>query len=170
MMCRMCGIMRSEKIILGIDPGYARVGWGVVRASGSSCVCLGYGCFETSADEEIAQRLALIEAELVRIIKKFQPNDIAIEELFWGRNVTTGIKVAMARGVVLVRAVEHTGRIYEYKPSQIKHAMTGVGNADKKQMQFMVQRILGLKEIPKPDDSADALAVAITHAAIAGRV
>ena len=153
----------KERIILGIDPGYGRVGWGVVHVQGNDLRCLGYGCFETSKEEEIAQRLAMINNEIRGIIQKFKPTDIAIEELFWGRNVTTGIKVSMARGVIMVCAVEHTGRIYEYKPNQIKQSVTGVGNADKQQVQFMVQRILGLKEKPKPDDAADALAIAIAH-------
>lgn len=153
--------MGNDKIILGIDPGYGRVGWGVIK--GDDMVCLGYGCFETDKSEEIAQRLAMINNEMRGIIKKFNPTDIAIEELFWGRNVTTGIKVSMARGVIMVAAVEHTGRIYEYKPNAIKQTVTSYGKADKSQVQFMVQKILGLKEIPKPDDAADALAVAITH-------
>ena len=159
----------QEKIILGIDPGYARVGWGVIRANGNRLQCLGYGCFETPKDEEIAQRLAMINNELKIIIDKFAPTDIAIEELFWGKNVTNAIRVAMARGVIMVRAVEHTGRISEYKPTQIKQAVTGVGNADKTQVQFMVQRILGLCEKPKPDDAADALAIAITHSSFSRR-
>ena len=157
--------MAKEKIILGIDPGYARVGWGVISACGNVVRCLGYGCFETTPDEEMGQRLAMINNELLKVIEKYRPDDVAVEELFFGRNVTTAIKVSHARGVILLRAVEHTGRIYEYKPNQIKQTVTGAGHADKQQMQFMVQRLLGLSEKPKPDDAADALAVAITHSA-----
>jgi crossover junction endodeoxyribonuclease RuvC len=157
--------MRNDKIILGIDPGYAIMGWGVIRARGSESECLGCGVIETSPAEEMGQRLALINRELAAVIAKFRPDDIAIEELFFGKNAKTAIKVAHARGIVMMRAVEHTGRIFEYKPAQIKQAVVGVGNADKTQIQFMVQKILGLKEIPKPDDAADALAIALTHGA-----
>ena len=155
-----------ERIILGIDPGYAIMGWGVIVARGSQVRVVDYGVITTHKDEELGQRLAHINAELEKIITKHQPHDIAIEELFFAKNVTTALQVAHARGIVLMRAVHHSGRIFEYKPAQVKQATTGVGNADKKQMQFMVQRILGLSEIPKPDDAADALAVAITHAAM----
>jgi len=200
-MCTKCGIMRNniepikrqqikepmkkgteERIIMGIDPGYARVGWGVVNARGvgmdslggngseKSAVsepcsaCVDYGCFETGAEEEFATRLAMINAELLRLIAKYKPTDIVVEELFWGRIITTGIKVSMARGIVFLRAAEHTGRIYEYKPNYIKQTITGLTKADKKQMQESVRSILGLENIPKPDDAADALAIAITHA------
>jgi crossover junction endodeoxyribonuclease RuvC len=158
---------RQTRIILGIDPGYAILGWGVIRASanGSTVECLGYGAIQTHSSEEMGQRLALINRELEEIIKKYNPDEIAIEELFFGKNTKTAIKVAHARGIVLMRAVEHTGRIFEYKPSQVKLAVVGVGSADKKQIQFMVQRILGLREIPKPDDAADALAIAVAHSA-----
>jgi len=158
-------MQKGNKVILGIDPGYAIMGWGVIRTNGSESECLGYGVIETHVSEEMGQRLAIINRELEKIIAKFQPTDIAIEELFFGKNTKTAIKVAHARGIVLMRAVEHTGRIFEYKPSQIKQAVVGVGNADKAQIQYMVQRILNLKEKPKPDDAADALAIALTHGA-----
>lgn len=156
---------KRSKIILGIDPGYAIMGWGVIRAAGNVNICLGYGVIETHASEEMGQRLAIINRELAKIIEQYKPDDIAIEELFFGKNSKTAIKVAHARGIVLMRAVEHTGRIFEYKPSQIKQAIVGVGNADKNQIQFMVQKILGLHTKPKPDDAADALAIALTHGA-----
>ena len=149
--------------IIGIDPGYAIMGWGVIR-NGQH---LAHGAIQTHASEEMGQRLALINRELEIIIKKYQPDDIAIEELFFGKNTKTAVKVAHARGIVLMRAVEHTGRIFEYKPAQIKQSIVGVGNADKTQIQFMVQKILNLDTPPKPDDAADALAVAITHAFLA---
>ena len=155
------------KIVLGIDPGYARLGWGVVLQRGNENILLGVGCIETPKDEELAQRLAIIDRELEKVIKQFNPTDIAIEELFFAKNVKTGIQVAHARGVIMLRAVHHSGSIFQYKPSQIKQATTGVGNADKKQVQEMVKRILGLREIIKPDDAADAVAVAITHIAYA---
>jgi len=159
--------MKIEKIILGIDPGYAIMGWGVIRAAGSECEYLAHGAIQTHVSEEMGQRLAIINRELAAIIEKYRPTDIAIEELFFGKNAKTAIKVAHARGIVMMRTVEHTGRIFEYKPAQIKQAVVGVGNADKQQIQFMVQRLLALREAPKPDDAADALAVALTHAAFA---
>lgn len=157
--------MKRERVILGIDPGYAILGWGVVLASGSEVKPLGYGVIETDKAEEMGQRLATINEELIKVIEKYQPDDIAIEELFFAKNAKTAINVAHARGIVLMRAAYHSGRVFEYKPNQVKQATTGVGSADKKQMQYMIQRILGLREIPKPDDAADALAIAITHAA-----
>ena len=153
----------KAKVILGIDPGYARVGWGVIRVLGDQIECVDYGCFETSKDEEIAQRLALISAELCEILKRHKPDDVVIEELFWGRSVTNGIRVSMARGVMMVEAVRHTGRIFEYRPNQVKQAVTGSIKADKKEIQTAVMEMLRLETKPKPDDAADALAIALTH-------
>jgi len=155
----------TSRIVLGIDPGYARLGWGVIQVSGSMARAIDYGCVETPKVEELGVRLATINEELLKIIDKYQPNDIAIEELFFAKNTTTAMSVAAARGVILVRAYYHSGRIFEYKPNQVKLATTGTGAADKKQIQFMVSKILGLDSVPKPDDAADALAIAITHAA-----
>ena len=157
--------MIREKIILGIDPGYARLGWGVILARGNDFRLVDYGCIETPKEEELPQRLAILNQTLESIIGMYKPTDIAIEELFFGKNTKTAIKVAHARGIVMMRAVEHTGQIFEYKPAQVKQAVVGVGNADKQQIQFMVQRLLNLREIPKPDDAADALAIALTHSA-----
>ena len=154
-----------ERIILGIDPGYARMGWGVIAASGQSLRLIDYGCIETHKSEELPQRLAIINQQLENILKQHNPTEIAIEELFFAKNVTTALQVAHARGVVFLRAVHHCGNIFQYKPNQIKQAVTGIGNADKNQMQQMVKNILGLREIPKPDDAADALAIAIAHSA-----
>ena len=152
---------RRGRVILGIDPGYAILGWGVI----SDGKHLAHGIIQTYPTDEMGQRLAYINRELTAIIKKHQPTDIAIEEVFFGKNAKTAIKVSHARGVCLLCAVEHTGKIYEYKPAQVKQAVVGVGNANKNQIQSMVQKILNLKEIPKPDDAADALAIAITHSA-----
>ncbi|MCL2756084.1 MAG: crossover junction endodeoxyribonuclease RuvC [Firmicutes bacterium] len=157
--------MKPIKVILGLDPGYARLGWGVIAVRGNEYRLVDYGCIETHKGEELPQRLAIINAELEKVITQHNPDEIAIEELFFSRNVTTGLQVAHARGVIFLRAVHHCGHIYQYKPNQVKQATTGVGNADKKQMQEMVKRILNLEKIPKPDDAADALAVAITHSA-----
>ena len=153
----------NERIILGIDPGYARLGWGVIAARGSQIRLVDYGTIETPKDEELPQRLAIISQALENILARHNPTEIAIEELFFAKNVKTALQVAHARGVIFLRAVHHCGHIFQYKPNQVKQATTGVGNADKKQMQEMVKRILNLREVPKPDDSADALAIAITH-------
>jgi len=157
--------MPNSRIILGIDPGYARMGWGVICVTGQAHKLLEYGCFETYKDEELGVRLAQINEELTKIIDRHKPTDIAIEELFFAKNTKTAMSVAAARGIILMRSYYHTGKIFEYKPNQVKQATTGTGAADKKQIQFMVTKILGLAKTPKPDDAADALAIAITHAA-----
>ena len=155
----------QSKIILGIDPGYARMGWGVINVCGSAMTCLGCGCIETPQNEELGTRLCMINEELMKIIARFQPSDISIEELFFAKNTKTAMNVAAARGVVLLRAFSHSGRIFAYRPNVIKLATAGVVPADKKQMQAKVTEILHLAVTPKPDDAADALAIAITHAA-----
>lgn len=155
----------QQRTILGIDPGYGRLGWGIIIARGAQVRVVDYGTIETPSDEELPQRLAIINDELQQIIEKHNPDDISIEELFFSKNVKTALSVAAARGVIMLRAVHHSGQIFQYKPNQVKQATTGTGSADKKQMQEMVKRILNLDKIPKPDDAADALAIAITHAA-----
>jgi len=151
--------------ILGIDPGYATIGYGIIhRDSRQTIRHIDYGVIITPATETIPVRLAMLEEDLTSIILKHQPDAIAIEELFFGTNTTTAIKVAQARGVILLASIKSCGLLYEYTPLQVKMALTGNGRADKKQMQYMVSAILGLKEVPKPDDAADALAIAICHA------
>jgi len=157
--------MNGGKIILGIDPGYERLGWGVIWARGNECRLIDCGVIKTHKDEEFPTRLAIIDQQLKIIIDKHRPADIAIEELFFAKNTTTALKVAQATGVIFLRAVHHCGTIFQYKPNQVKLATAGVGNADKTQVQQMVKRILGLTEVLKPDDVADAAAIAITHAA-----
>ena len=125
---------------------------------------LDYGIVSTPKDENLAVRLCMIEEGVKQIIAKYKPDEIAIEELFFAKNVTTGINVAHARGVVLLTCVKECGKIFEYTPLQIKQALTGYGRAEKKQIQAMVKTFLNLKAVPKPDDAADALAVALTHA------
>lgn len=151
-------------VILGIDPGLATVGYGVIEYNGKTAKIIDYGVIQTPKNENTAVRLAMIDKASEQLIKKFNPNVIAMEELFFNTNVTTAIKVAMARGVLLVNAVKHCGDLYEYTPLQIKQAMVGYGRADKKQVQEMVKTYLKLDKIPRPDDAADALAVALTHA------
>ncbi len=151
-------------IILGIDPGYATIGYGVIEKNGSNIRAVDYGTIQTPKDESIPVRLAMLDEALTKIIRKFKPDAVSVEELFFNTNITTGIKVAQARGVILVCAIKECGRLYEYTPLQIKQALTGNGRADKKQMQYMVKTFLNLRVEPRPDDAADALAAAICHA------
>ena len=149
-------------IILGIDPGYAIVGYGLIDSSRNNAV-IDYGVITTPKEDSIAVRLKTIEDGLIYLIEKYKPEVLAIEELFYFKNQKTVIPVAEARGVILLTCQKYIGRIYEYTPLHIKQALTGVGRAEKAQVQFMVKTILGLKAIPKPDDAADALAVALCH-------
>lgn len=152
-------------IIVGFDPGLATLGYGVISTDKrSKPQMVDYGIVSTPKEENLAVRLAMIEKGVKQIIEKFKPDEIAIEELFFAKNVTTGINVAHARGVTLLTAVKECGKIFEYTPLQIKQALTGYGRADKHQIQSMVKTMLGLKGIPRPDDAADALAVALCHA------
>ena len=152
-------------IIVGFDPGLATLGYGVIRKEPRKKIeMLDYGIVSTPKDKNLPERLTMIEMGVRQIIEKFKPDEIAIEELFFAKNVTTGINVAHARGVVLLTAVKECGKIFEYTPLQIKQALTGYGRAEKKQVQEMVKSTLGLRGIPKPDDAADALAVALCHA------
>lgn len=152
-------------IILGIDPGYAIVGYGVIEKNEkNNCRVIAYGTIETPKEENFPLRLKIIKDGMNHLIEKYKPDEIAIEELFFNDNITTGIKVAEARGVILCTAVEKLGALYEYTPLQIKQAITGNGRADKKQVQYMTTAMLSLKSIPKPDDAADALAAALCHA------
>ncbi len=152
-------------IILGIDPGLATLGWGIIEKDArGNCRAVDYGVVLTPKEEGLPVRLAMLEEGIVRILDKFQPDEIAMEELFFSKNITTGIAVAHARGVAMLTCVKHCGKLYEYTPMQIKQALTGYGKADKKQMQSVVASLLKLKTVPKPDDAADALAVALCQA------
>lgn len=151
-------------VILGIDPGYATVGFGVISQEGSKLKAIDYGVISTSKDENLSTRLFKISESLDTIMDKYSPDVIAIEELFFQNNQKTAILVAEARGAILLTLYKKNKKLYEYTPLQIKQAMTGYGRAEKSQIQHMVTLLLNLKEIPKPDDAADALAVALTHA------
>ena len=151
-------------IILGIDPGLADTGWGVVEAAGNHFRCLGYGCVTTPASEPLSQRLAQVHTSLVSVIRKHGPAECAVEKLFFNVNVRTAFATGQARGVALLATAEARLPMGEYGPSEIKQAVVGYGGADKAQIQFMVRTILSLPETPKPDHAADALAVAICHA------
>jgi crossover junction endodeoxyribonuclease RuvC len=150
--------------ILGIDPGVAIVGYGILDVSKKDLKLIDAGCIITSSKTAHPKRLAEIAAELKHIIKKYNPDILGIEELFFCKNVKTAMKVGEARGVILATAMQANLPIYEYTPLQIKQALTGYGRADKNQIQQMVKVILKLDEIIKPDDAADAVAVAITCA------
>ncbi|MBQ8536038.1 MAG: crossover junction endodeoxyribonuclease RuvC [Clostridia bacterium] len=151
-------------VILGIDPGLALLGWGVVEAVGGRLKLLGYGVVETKAGTPQSQRLRAIQLGVRDVISIYKPDDIAFEELFFARNVTTALSVGAARGAAIIAAAEYTENLYEYTPMQIKQAVTGWGKADKHQVQQMVKLLLNMKESPKPDDAADGIAAAITHA------
>ncbi len=151
-------------IILGIDPGLATMGYGVIFADKGTFKAVDYGVVTTPKEKTLPQRLGLLEEGVRALIEKFRPDAVAVEELFFSKNITTGIAVAEARGVILLTAVKSLGdEVYEYTPNQIKQAMTGYGGADKRQMQLMVTALLRLKSVPRPDDAADALAVALCH-------
>lgn len=152
-------------VILGLDPGLATLGYGVISVDkNGNYRPIDFGVVLTPKEENLPVRLAMIEEGMNKIIDSFSPDEIAIEELFFSKNITTGIPVAHARGVILLTCIKRTGRLFEYTPMQIKQALTGYGKADKGQMQRVVTNLLHLKNIPRPDDAADALAVALCHA------
>lgn len=150
-------------VVLGIDPGYAIVGYGGVEFYNGKFHMLGYGAITTEADTDFNQRLSIIYKSMQIIINNCKPDCLAIEKLYFQNNQKTAIQVAEARGVILLAAQEKNLPIFEYTPLQVKTAVTGYGQAPKIQVMKMTQRLLGLNEIPKPDDAADALAIAICH-------
>ncbi|MDD4290708.1 MAG: crossover junction endodeoxyribonuclease RuvC [Clostridia bacterium] len=150
--------------ILGFDPGFAIVGYGIIDLAEGGVTVVDYGVITTPKEDEIAVRLASIANCADELIKKYAPDEIAMEELFFARNTTTGIRVAEAKGVLMVCGINQCGKLFEYTPLQVKMALTGYGRAEKRQIQEMVRMLLCLPSIPKPDDAADALAVALTHA------
>jgi crossover junction endodeoxyribonuclease RuvC len=152
--------------ILGIDPGTGILGFGIIEANGTKVQLVDAGVIRTPVHEDDAIRLQTIYEELTDIIAQTKPVMMSVEKLFFARNVTTAMTVAQARGVVLLCGQQAGLKLYEYTPMQIKQSVTGYGKADKKQMQEMVRVLLGLKEIPRPDDAADALAAALTLAAV----
>lgn len=148
---------------MGIDPGIAIVGYGFLELKGNSYKVLDYGAITTEAKVPLPERLDTIYEEMNELIERYKPDDIAFEELFFNKNVKTAITVAQARGVEVLVAKESGAGLYEYTPLQVKQAIVGYGRATKNQVQEMVRIILNLEKVPKPDDVADALAVAITH-------
>lgn len=149
--------------ILGLDPGTATTGFGVIDVEDGVYTAVVYGVIRTSAKLDMPERLQIIQDELQEIIDSYQPDSAGVEEVFFGRNVTTAITVGQARGVLLLTLANNNIPIGEYSPPKIKDAVTGYGKADKAQVQLMVRNLLNLEETPRPDDAADGLAVAITH-------
>ena len=150
--------------ILGVDPGIAIVGFGLIESNRGSVRMLQYGAVTTEAGLPLATRLVQIENDMTALIAQLKPDEIAVEELFFSKNITTGIAVAHGRGVILCTAERLGVPIFEYTPMQVKQAVAGYGLAYKKQVMDMTKRLLNLKAVPKPDDAADALAIAICHA------
>ena len=152
-----------DRVIMGIDPGLANTGWGIMRQRSGSLSCLAYGCVSTSADADISVRLMKIHDQIGAVISKFAPECIGIETIFFDRNVTAAFGTGQARGAALVACAKGGLKVGEFTPSQIKAAVVGEGNAEKHQVQYMVKQILGLDEPPHPDHAADALAAAICY-------
>lgn len=150
-----------KKVILGIDPGIGSVGWGYITSEKNTLTCLSYGCIRTPVRTQCVERLFFIYTQLQKLLLERKPDVVAIEKIYFVKNVTTGIDVSHARGVLLLTARIFGIPILEYTPLQVKQAVTGYGKAEKQQVQKMTQTILHLKEKPRPDDAADALAVAI---------
>lgn len=155
-------------IILGIDPGYAIVGWGVIEYKNNTHMPIAFGAITTEAHTDFSDRLKLIYDDTAELLKRSKPDAVSIEKLYFNTNTTTAIYVAEARGVILLAARQAGVPIYEYTPLQVKTAVTGYGKAHKQQVMEVTRRLLRLKELPKPDDTADALAIAITHSQAAG--
>ena len=164
MACRRMKERVGRMVILGIDPGLATLGYGVIEAVNDKRRLIQFGTLTTPAGQPMPQRLRAIFQGMNQLMDIYQPDDVAFEELFFSKNITTGMAVSAARGVALVAVVQRTDNLYEYTPMQIKQAVTGYGGADKHQVQQMVRMLLNMKEIARPDDAADALAVALTHA------
>ena len=154
----------SKKIMLGVDPGPADTGYGFIIKEGQKLKIITCGSIKTSAKDDFIKRLEIIHQELEKLIKKHKPDVVAVEQLFFCKNVKTALLVGQARGVCLMTISENNLPIFEYAPMQVKQALTSYGKADKKQVGQMVRLLLNLKSVPKPDDAADALAVAITCA------
>ncbi len=151
--------------ILGIDPGLATLGWGVIEAEGGRQRLVNYGCILTTPQQRLPDRLKQIGEDMRDLLTLYRPDEIAFEELFFAKNVTTAFTVGAARGVSIAACAAYTDRLFEYTPMQVKQAIVGYGKAEKQQIQQMVKLLLKMDHIAKPDDAADAIAIALTHAA-----
>ncbi|MBO4323442.1 MAG: crossover junction endodeoxyribonuclease RuvC [Clostridia bacterium] len=149
--------------VLGIDPGLATMGWGVLNSEKGKFNVIDYGVVTTPKELTLPKRLEVLETGVNQLFERFKPDEVALEELFFNTNITTGINVAHARGVILLTCSKNCERLFEYTPLQIKQALTGYGRAEKLQIMAMVKTLLRLEKVPRPDDAADALAVALTH-------
>ena len=150
-------------VILGIDPGVATIGFGIIRAERGKNTLIQYGVITTPPGIPLSERLLQISNDMEQLLETFKPDEMAVEELFFTKNITTGISVAHGRGVILLAAEKMGVPVFEYTPMQVKQSVVGYGKAEKKQVMLMTQRLLNMKEIPRPDDAADALALAICH-------
>ena len=150
-------------VILGIDPGVATIGFGLIRAERGKNTLLQYGVITTPLGIPLSERLLQISRDMEQLLETFKPDEMAVEELFFTKNITTGIAVAHGRGVILLAAEKAGIPVFEYTPMQVKQGVVGYGKAEKKQVMLMTQRLLNMKDIPRPDDAADALAIAICH-------
>ena len=162
---------REERIVLGIDPGLANTGWGVISQRGARLSCLAYGCVTTPSDMPLANRLAKIYEQIGAVAQRYRPSSVGIETVWFGQNITAAFATGQARGAALVACAEAGMDVGEFTPRQIKLAVVGTGSAEKAQVQYMVKQLLSLEDVPKPDHAADALAAAIcytTHRGIAG--
>lgn len=149
--------------ILGIDPGTAKTGYGIIRVAGAACSLERFGCIETGAGISPQKRLHILEQNLLKIFRMYPPDEVAMENIFFFKNAKTAVRVSQAQGVILLCAEKHNTEVSEYTPLQVKMALTGYGRAEKSQVQKAVQQTLLLNAPPKPDDAADALAVALCH-------
>lgn len=155
--------MRVVRTILGIDPGLANTGWGVVQQDGAKLSCLAYGCTSTPADAELSSRLLKIHDQIEAVIRRYQPTCVGIETVWFGQNITAAFATGQARGAALVACAHAHLDVGEFSPKQIKLAVVGAGGAQKEQVQYMVKQLLTLDEVPRPDHAADALAAAICY-------
>ena len=165
--------MGIERIILGIDPGLANTGWGIVLQQGARMECLAYGCVSTSAKMELSRRLAKIYEQIGAVIERYKPTCVGIETVWFGQNITAAFATGQARGAALVACAQAGLDVGEFSPKAIKLAVVGEGGADKAQVQYMVKQLLGLDAVPRPDHAADALAAAVcytTHQGFEGKV
>lgn len=158
----------NAHVILGIDPGLANTGWGVIRVAKNRCSCVAYGCVSTPSHHELSQRLFKIYDQIRAVVRKYKPQSVGIETVWFGDNTSSAFATGQARGAALVACAEHSLSVGEFTPAQIKLAMTGTGSAEKQQMQYMVKQCLGLEDIPRPDHAADALAAAICYTSCVG--
>lgn len=159
-----------ERVILGIDPGLANTGWGVVAQKGPRLSCVAYGCVSTKADQPLAERLLKIHDQMAAVVERFRPSFAGVETVWFGQNVSAAFGTGQARGAALVACAEGGLEVGEFTPRQIKLTVVGTGSAEKEQVQYMVRQLLGLEDVPKPDHAADALAAAVCYALHNGRL